>query len=57
MFENNTYEVIVDTKEARTFSISLREDCVLSYNNGIFKLSLGKSGYGRDERAVEIKIM
>lgn len=55
MFESNTYEVIVDTKEAKTFSISLREDCVLSYNNGIFKLSLGKSGYGRDERAVEIK--
>lgn len=54
IFESNTYEVIVNTKEAKNFNILFREDCTLSYNNGLFKLSLGKSGYGRAERSVEI---
>lgn len=55
IFESNTYEVLLNINEAKSFKISLRENCILSYENELFKLSLGKSGYGRDERAVQIK--
>ncbi|MEG1287412.1 MAG: glycoside hydrolase family 32 protein [Clostridium sp.] len=55
IFESNTYEVIIDTNKSNNFDISLRENCILSYKNEVFKLSLGKCGYGRDERAVKIE--
>ena len=54
IFENNTFELNIDLKNCNDFRVSLREDCVLSFKDGVFKLELGKSGYGRDMRAVEI---
>ena len=54
LFEENTYELNIDFKDTNYFEIRLREDCILSFKDGLFKLELGKSGYGRDLRAVEI---
>lgn len=54
IFESNTYELIINTNKANSFNISLRENCTLSYESTVFKLCLGKSGYGRAERAVKI---
>ena len=34
--------------------MKLREDCVVSFTEGVFKLIQGDSGYGRDERAAYI---
>ena len=55
IFESNTFELKIDFVNSKEFKILLREDCKLSYKNKIFKLELGKSGYGRDMRAVEIE--
>ena len=54
IFESNTFELNFNFKECYEFKIELREDCNLSFSNGVFKLQLGKSGYGRNMRAVEI---
>lgn len=54
IFESNTFELNIDFRESNKFEIILREDCKLSFNDNVFKLELGKSGYGRDMRAVEI---
>ena len=54
IFESNTFELKINFENSTEFEIKLREDCKLSFNNGVFKLELGKSGYGRDKRAVEI---
>ena len=54
IFESNTFELNFNFKECDEFKIELREDCNLSFSNGVFKLQLGKSGYGRNMRAVEI---
>ena len=55
MFESNTFELNIKFKDSNEFEVELREDCKLSFNNKVFKLELGKSGYGRDMRAVEIE--
>lgn len=55
LFESNTFELKLDFESTAEFAIEFREDCRLSFKEGLFKLELGKSGYGRDERAVEIK--
>ena len=55
IFESNTFELNIDFENSSEFEISFREDCNLSFNNKVFKLELGKSGYGRDMRAVEIE--
>ena len=55
MIEKNTFELEIDFEESNEFEINLREDCKLIFKDKIFKLHLGKSGYGRDERAVEVK--
>ena len=54
IFESNTFELNIDFRESNEFKIILREDCKLSFSDNVFKLELGKSGYGRDMRAVEI---
>ena len=54
IFESNIFELKIDFENLFEFEIGLREDCKLSFNNKIFKLELGKSGYGRDMRGVEI---
>lgn len=54
LFESNTFELILDFKNSTKFILEFREDCKLSFKDGLFKLELGRSGYGRDERAVEI---
>lgn len=54
IFESNTFELNINFENTNEFEISFREDCKLSFNNKVFKLELGKSGYGRDMRAVEI---
>lgn len=54
IFESNTFELNIDFRESNKFEIILREDCKLSFSDNVFKLELGKSGYGRDMRAVEI---
>lgn len=55
LFENNTYELNLDFKNTTSFELDFREDCQLTFKDGIFTLSLGRSGYGRDYRRVEIK--
>ncbi len=55
LFESNTFELKLDFENSTEFIVEFREDCKLSFKDGLFKLELGKSGYGRDERAVEIK--
>ena len=55
IFESNTFELNIDFINTTEFEIALREDCKLSFNNKVFKLELGRSGYGRDMRAVEIE--
>ena len=54
LFKNNTYELNISFEESTEFEVELREDCKLSFNNKVFKLELGKSGYGRKMRGVEI---
>lgn len=54
LFENYTFELNLDFTNSTQFTILLRENLKLSYTNGIFKLALGESGYGRDERSVSI---
>lgn len=54
IFETNTFELNIEFENSTDFEIKLREDCKLSFRNGLFKLELGKSGYGRKMRAVEI---
>lgn len=54
IFESNTFELNIDFRKSNEFEIILREDCKLSFSNNVFKLELGKSGYGRNMRAVEI---
>ncbi|TVP91119.1 glycoside hydrolase family 32 protein [Alkalibacterium sp.] len=46
-------KVTIDSVDSN-LSISLKEDTVLSYDNKVFTLSHGPSGYGRSERSVEI---
>lgn len=55
LFTSNSFELKLDFENSNEFTIEFREDCKLSFKDGLFKLMLGKSGYGRDERAVEIK--
>lgn len=55
IFESNTYELNIKLSNSNKFEICFREDCKLSFENKLFKLELGKSGYGRDLRAVEIE--
>ena len=55
IFESNTFELNVNFKDSNEFEVELREDCKLSFKNKLFKLELGKSGYGRDMRVVEIE--
>ena len=55
IFESNTFELNINFKDSNEFNVELREDCKLSFKNKLFKLELGKSGYGRGMRAVEIE--
>ena len=57
IFESNTFELNINFKDSNEFEVALREDCKLSFKNKVFKLELGKSGYGRDMRAVEIEVV
>ena len=55
IFESNTFELNIEFNDSNDFIVELREDCRLSFKDKVFKLELGKSGYGRDMRAVEIE--
>ena len=55
LFEGNVFELNIDFNNSTNFNIKLREDCKLSFKDKVFKLELGKSGYGRDMRAIEIE--
>lgn len=55
LFEANTFELNLNFNDATQFKLLFREDCQLTYNEGIFTLSLGQSGYGRDHRSVAIE--
>lgn len=54
IFESNTFELKIDFEESTEFEVEFRENCKFSFNNKIFKLEIGKAGYGRDMRGVEI---
>lgn len=54
VFESNTFELNINFENTNEFELLFREDCKLSFNSGVFKLEFGKSGYGRDIRAVKI---
>lgn len=55
LFENNTYELNLDFTSMTSFELSFRQDCKLTWNEGVFTLSLGTSGCGRDYRQVAIE--
>lgn len=55
IFESNTFELKIEFENCTEFKIEFRENCKLSFNNKVFKLELGKSGYGRDIRGVEME--
>lgn len=55
LFEGNTFELNIEFNNSNNFNIELREDCTLSFKDKIFKLELGKSGYGREVRALAIE--
>ena len=48
------FDMNVDVKSEDAFKITIREDCFIDYADGIFSLSFGESGYGRDKRSTEI---
>lgn len=55
---NNIYELYMDIVEKiNSFKMNLRSDAELTFNNNIFTLRLGKSGYGRDERHVYLDFL
>ena len=54
IIDRNTFELRVDLEECSKFNMKFREDCVLSFVEGVFKLTQGKSGCGRNERAAYI---
>ncbi|WP_434798471.1 glycoside hydrolase family 32 protein [Terrisporobacter vanillatitrophus] len=56
--KNNVYELNINLKEkTNCFKMNLRSDLELLFENNIFTLKLGKSGYGRDERHVYIDFL
>lgn len=56
--ENNVYELNINLKEKiNCFKMNLRSDVELFFENNIFTLKLGKSGYGRDERHIYIDFL
>lgn len=54
LFENYTFELKIACQNVSQLSLGLREDVTISYENNILTLSLGRSGYGRDHRSVNI---
>lgn len=57
IFENHTFELKINFENSTEFEIEFRENCKLSFSNRVFKLELGKSGYGRDVRIVKIDLV
>lgn len=57
IFENHTFELKINFENSTEFEIEFRENCKLSFNNRVFKLELGKAGYGRDMRGVNIDLV
>lgn len=55
LFKSNTFELNIEFENSNSFELRLREDIKLTFKDKLFKLELGKSGYGRDMRAVEIE--
>ena len=53
-YEESTFEFVSENLE-ENFEIYLRKDVTLNYKDNLLKLSMGKSGFGRDERKVKIK--
>lgn len=47
------YEMLIELEESSPFSLSLRQDTVLSYDGEVLVLQHGKSGYGRRRRMTE----
>lgn len=57
IFENHTFELKINFENSTEFEIEFRENCKLSFNNRVFKLELGKAGYGRGMRGVNIDLV
>lgn len=55
LLDSNSFELKLGFENSTEFIMEFREDCKLSFKDNLFKLEFGKSGYGRDERAVEIE--
>lgn len=50
-----TFELLISLKEVKDkVNIHLKEDTILSYDNHVFTLFHGPSGYGRSERQIEV---
>lgn len=54
ILKGEVYELMVDTEGADDFSIFLREDTQISYQNQILTLKHGPSGYGRKYRSIHL---
>ncbi|HAX73112.1 MAG TPA: sucrose-6-phosphate hydrolase [Firmicutes bacterium] len=54
LFQSHTFELKAEFSQMTAFKLGLRHDCELVFDKGVFTLSLGRSGYGRDARSVEI---
>ena len=57
--KDSCFELHIDfeerTEKNSSVKIQLREDVFLSWEKGLFRLNMGKSGHGRKERIAEIK--
>ena len=57
--QDSCFELHIDfeerTEKNSSVKIQLREDVFLSWEKGLFRLNMGKSGHGRKERIAEIK--
>ena len=53
--EDICFEMNIEFLYNQEFNLQIRDDVFLIYKNNLLTLSLGKSGYGRDKRYIDIK--
>lgn len=54
VIDNSCFELHLNIQD-KAFELCLREDVQISYQDHLFTFTIGKSGYGRDVRHIEVK--
>lgn len=52
--KDSCFELHIEFEGEQSVKLKLREDVIISWENGIFKIEMGKSGHGRRERVAQI---